>query len=109
VGVILDIVDQFVDFARSFVCVPLFSDSMYQRGFLTALFVGFFGWKAIAFISDALARISAFFQPSQLPATRPGPSGAAKAAGCGVGIVKLVMAAIILLVVLAAVAAAQFR
>lgn len=108
-GVILDIIDQLVDFTMDSLCIPLYSDGMYRRGFLTALILGFIIGKATSFILYARAQILAFFQPSSLPASRPGPSGSDKARGCGLGFVKLVAAAIVALLIIITVIASQIR
>lgn len=109
VETILDVVDRLVDFTIESLCVPFVADGMYRRGFLFALVLGFVLGKVGSWLLFMRYQILAFFQPSALPATRPGPSGSDRAKGCGCSVVKLIGAAIIMLLLLAALIASQIR
>lgn len=98
-----------MDWLGSTIFSPLVTDAMYRRGFLTALVFGYILGKVGSFILYARAQILAFFQPTALPATRPGPSGSDRAKGCGTGVVKLAFATIVLIILLGAVAIALIR
>ena len=107
--VILDIIDAIVDGLVAHILQPFVTDGMYRRGFLTALLVGFVLNKLISAILSARALILGFFLPSPLPATRPGPSGADKAKGCGSGVLRLIFVAIVLLVIAVIIGIGLFR
>ena len=106
---ILDVIDAIVDGLADSILRPFVTDGMYRRGFLTALGVGFVLEKVISWIVSARALILAFFQPSALPATRPGPSGADRARGCGHGIVRLIVLSIVVIIIAAILSIGLFR
>jgi hypothetical protein len=99
--VILDIIDSVFDGLIEHTLKLLVTDSMYQRGFVTALVLGYLLGKLYSVIMRAYGQILAFFQPSALPATRPGPSGADRAKGCSSGFLKLVAVSIGLIIFVA--------
>ena len=106
---ILDVIDAIVDALADSILRPFITDGMYRRGFLTALVVGFLLGKLLSFISYARALILAFFQPTASPATRPGPSGYNRATGCGSGVLRLVVVAIVLIIIAAILSVGLFR
>ena len=107
--VILDIIDRIMDCLSDLLLRPLLTDPMYRRGFASAIVVGFTLNKLLSRFFAARALIMAFFQPSAMPASRPGPSGADRARGCGYGIVRLIILGGFLLLVFVAVAIAFSR
>jgi len=102
--VIGDIIDRICEWLRAFNLSPQFADAMFCRGYVwgisTALAFAIILWFR-NFVLMCLAKIRAFFQPSALPATRPGPSGYDRARGCGEGLLALAGIVIVLLVLLA--------
>lgn len=102
---ILDAIHQILEGAYDKWLLPVFTDSTYRVGFLRGVFltvvVGIVGGKLRACILSAWARIMGFFQPTPLPATRPGPSGYNRATGCGQGALTLFLVVIGLIALVA--------
>jgi len=92
---------------------PIWTDGTYRLGFLRGVFitvtVGFLGGWIIEKIQSARAKIAAFFQPSALPATRPGPSGYDRASGCGRGTLTLFFVFICILMFIVTLIVALFH
>lgn len=105
VDILHDVINQVWDRLRDWLLLPLWADSLYRRGFLTGVFttivVGGSGFWLYVRIQIARAKIAAFFQPSAMPASRPGPSGANRARGCGSGIIELIGIGVLILVLVA--------
>lgn len=102
--VFLDIIDRICEWLRTSVLSPQFTDAMFCRGYFWGIITAvIFAVIMIVrnFVLMWLAKIRAFFQPSALPATRPGPSGYDRARGCGEGLLALAGLAIFLLILLA--------
>jgi len=99
----VDLIDAVIDGFIDLIFTPLVTESMYRRGFITALFLGYLaGWLGRK-ILYARALILQFFGPSSSPATKPGPSSYDRARGCGAGFVRLTFVSIILLVIIVAI------
>ncbi len=102
--VIGHIIDRIGDWLRTSVLSPQFADAMFCRGYGWGLSTAF-AFAAILWVRSlvllCLAKIRAFFQPSALPATRPGPSGYQRARGCGEGVLALAGIVTLLLILLA--------
>lgn len=107
--VILDIIDHVFDWLGTVLFAPFATDAMYRRGVFTALAFGFAVSKVLTAVLTARAKIRAFFQPSALPATRPGASGYDRARGCGMGFVTLILVSIIFILLLSFVGVALTR
>lgn len=101
---ILDIIVLFIERGANFVCIPFINEPRYRLGFIMGAALTILTARTAMFILYARAQIIAFFNPSALPATRPGPSGSDKMQGCGSGVIKLTGVAIVALLILAAVA-----
>ena len=100
-GDILDIVSTLVDLFFDLTCAPLLSDAMYRRGFFTALIGGFIIGKLGSKLLYYRSLVQAYFQPSALPASRPGPSGADRTRGCISGMGMLFVFGVLFLMCMA--------
>ncbi len=98
----LDFIDAIIDGFIDLVLTPLITESLYRRGFITALILGFVIGRLARAILYARALILQFFSPSTSPATRPGPSSYDRLRGCGSGFVRLTFISIVLIVVVVA-------
>ncbi len=111
--IILDTIRRLMEGLGDLLLSPLVTDSLYRRGFLAGVFttvaIGWLGARLLAMIQSARAAIAAFFQPSPLPATRPGPSGYDRARGCSTGVLLLAGLLICLIVFAALTIAALLR
>lgn len=67
-------------------------------GFLTACFLAWIGFRIISWILEQWAKVLKFFEPSKLPVTKNGPSGADNLVGCGEGILTLIVGGLIVTV-----------
>lgn len=96
-----DALNGIFDILQNGLFIPLTTDVMFLRGFCWALLVaGIVGGVSRA-ILFRWRKIQAFFKPSQLPATVPGPSGYQRMNGCftsALGLLALGLGAIALLV-----------
>lgn len=105
--VFLDIIRHIREWIGTDILAPIVTDATYRRGYLagimTAILFAGAVWLRIQLLM-ALAKIRAFFLPSALPATRPGPSGYDRALGCRDGFLWIgciIIAIIVILAVLA--------
>ncbi len=99
----LDFIDAVIDGFIDLVFTPLVTESMYRRGFITALFLGYLaGWLGRK-ILYARALILQFFGPSTSPATKAGPSSYDRMRGCSSGFIRLTFISIFLLILIIAI------
>jgi len=105
--VFLDIIRHIRQWIGTDILAPIITDATYRRGYfagiMTVVVFGVFVWLRIQLLM-ALAKIRAFFLPSALPATRPGPSGYDRALGCRDGFLRVGCIILAIILILAALA-----
>lgn len=99
----LDFIDAIIDGFIDLVFTPLVTESLYRRGFITALILGFFIGKISRAILYARALILQFFGPSTSPATKSGPSSYDRMRGCSSGFIRLIFISIFLIILIVAI------
>jgi hypothetical protein len=88
--------ERLVNFILDSVCIPFFNNTVYREGFIFGLGAAFVIGFVTRYVLFARGLILAFFRPSQLPATRPGPSPFDRLVGCFFGFVRFVIFILVL-------------